>query len=218
MLIIKQLGSIFEKISKTYLAFDFSLEQGDTLNECAREFVKPIWDTTAQWGLVDTITTKFLIGKQRRVIDTKGQSTFVGLLPGAYTLNIVEGVGVAINENGGFGLFQYCEPYNYEILATYCEGSWEECHIISSSHDVLSRGQVELSPNPVGDYLTVSLPDVYGASTTISFYDLTGRFLHKQQVLPGRNVLTISALPKGVIFYTVLSEKGILKNGKLIKN
>ncbi len=79
----------------------------------------------------------------------------------------------------------------------------------------LSLSPIQVYPNPVNDELTVVLPSTPYKETTIYFYDATGRFLRKQRVRSGRNLLSVSDLPQGMIFYTVLSEKGILSNGKL---
>jgi len=47
----------------------------------------------------------------------------------------------------------------------------------------------------------------------------TGLLLRQQLKLrQGVNSLNISTLPEGMIFYTILSEKGILTSGKLMKN
>lgn len=80
----------------------------------------------------------------------------------------------------------------------------------------LSLSNIEVYPNPVNDELTVFLPDDIHRKAHIYFYDATGRFLRKQRVRSGRNLLSVSDIPKGMVFYTILSEKGVLSNGKLI--
>ena len=95
-------------------------------------------------------------------------------------------------------------------------GCWAGAVAPDATDRPLSLSDIQVYPNPVNDELTVFLPDAAHPKATIYLYDAMGRFLRKQRVRSGRNRLIISDLPKGMVFYTILSEKGILGNGKLI--
>jgi len=76
--------------------------------------------------------------------------------------------------------------------------------------------EIQVYPNPVGDELTIQLTGDLHQKSYIYFYDVTGRFLRKQRLDSAYNVLTISDLPKGMIFYTINSTEGVLRHGKLV--
>ncbi|GEM_PF-2009588 len=201
-----------------YLLFDFGLSQGDTLDTCLLEGIKP-WVSVVNepWGIVDSIKDEMVYGKMRKVIHTKGQLIYCGLLFGPSHLRIVSGVGLEnlglfpMNANRSIGdLFSW-------RLERFCEGTWADCNIVSSASNAWADPQM-VSPNPTSDYINVSLPSAYTDRSTMYFYDLTGRLLRRQRLRNSHNTLDISDLPRGVLFYTVESDRGIIGMGKLIVN
>ena len=198
-----------------FLLFDFGLGQGDSLNECLRGAIEPRDSTTTElWGVVDTITEKMYEGKMRKVLSTKGKGVYCGLLYGPVQLDIISGVGI-----DGMGLFQMNGLYNAgNGLAThlygFCDGNWADCNIISSASDVFAFGQAVVSPNPVSDYLTVSLPSAYANRSTMYFYDVVGHFLRKDKIL--ETEIDVSSLPKGLVFYDIRSDGLVIGRGSLV--
>ena len=75
---------------------------------------------------------------------------------------------------------------------------------------------ISVYPNPATDELTIQLTGDLHQKAYIYFYDVTGRFLRKQRLDLTYNILTISDLPKGMIFYTINSTEGVLRHGKLV--
>ncbi len=76
--------------------------------------------------------------------------------------------------------------------------------------------EIQVYPNPAGDELTIQLTGDLHQKAYVYFYDVTGRLLRKQRLDSAYNVLTISDLPKGMIFYTINSTEGVLWHGKLV--
>jgi len=91
------------------------------------------------------------------------------------------------------------------------------CWPVANSQDIAQAKKVAVYPNPVGDYLTVNLPD-YPHKAHIYFYDMTGRFLRKERVRHGANELGVNDFPKGMIFYEVRSQGHVLGRGKVVRD
>jgi len=91
------------------------------------------------------------------------------------------------------------------------------CWPVANSQDIAQVKKVAVYPNPVGDYLTVNLPD-YPHKAHIYFYDMTGRFLRKERVRHGANELGVNDFPKGMIFYEVRSQGRVLGRGKVVRD
>ncbi len=79
-----------------------------------------------------------------------------------------------------------------------------------------SEAAVRVYPNPNEGYFTVAKSSHRLA--VFRLYSTTGQSVHEQPC-PGREtVITAADLPKGVYFYHLSDEEGILKSGKLIVN
>jgi len=106
------------------------------------------------------------------------------------------------------------------ILKLSADGCMDtlNCWPVANNTPFAQAEEISVYPNPINDELMVDIKDYYPKDAYIYFYDVMGRFYRKERVRHGYNVLIVSDLPSGMIFYTILSKKGILKNGKLIKN
>ncbi len=102
-------------------------------------------------------------------------------------------------------------------------GCWAGSVVSTTQAPVVSL-EVQVYPNPATDELTIQLTGDLHQKAYIYFYDVTGRLLstdrsggRKHQLRSGYNVLDISDLHEGMIFYTINSKEGVLAHGKLVK-
>ncbi len=88
----------------------------------------------------------------------------------------------------------------------------------SSSDDVsLSRADVSLFPNPVQDYLLITLGEYVPAHGQVMIYDVTGRPVITQRIYYGQNSVDMSGLPAGMYVWKVLDGAYEIKEGKVVK-
>jgi hypothetical protein len=170
--------------NQVYELFDFSAMQGDTLNECTRTAINAIGSPGL--GIVDSVTTEYLFGKNRKVLSTTGQVTYGGL--GYFgRLGICEGLGF-----GTYGLFHYY--LNLDDLYDFCEGN---CNILSSISDLSQEASISIYPNPTTDEIKIDteleieqvyLIDLYGRKTGLF---LSQNTLNMQHLAPGIYTLSI---------------------------
>ncbi len=118
-----------------YELFDFSLLPGDPLNDCLQDAIGAM--IQPDLGLVDSLTTENAFGKTRKVINTTGLVTYLGL-PYVGRVSIYEGIGL-----GGYGLFHRFS--NLTVLSDFCEGA---CNILSATTAITNESAFEISPNP----------------------------------------------------------------------
>ena len=187
-----------------YLMFDFSLDIGDTLNDCLYEFIGgDLWNP--DFGLVDSIQTVQKFGKSRSTIFSYGFPVYGGD-PAQREVLIIEGVGLEY-----YGIFH--EPLSY--LVDFCEDGMDACDLISSNAPVEGDKEIIVFPNPTQGALTVTISDLLlGATCTI--FDCLGR---KAQSFRLTELQTTTQLNSpGIYFWQAEHEGHLIKTGKLICN
>lgn len=71
-------------------------------------------------------------------------------------------------------------------------------------------------PNPVKDILNVEIFNSESVDMSIKLYRITGEEVFTSSLIKGVNKLNLESLSNGVFFYTIFSEKNIIKTKKLI--
>ena len=134
---------------KENLLFDFSLEQGDTLNECLRNSIERFGNPDVPfYPVVDSVKYEIdQFGIKRKHFYSFGyfdQCNFWHV-PGY----IMEGFGFLDGPFRG--------DINRELI-TYCEGTLADCNIISSTKDIVTNSnQLKIYPNPATEFISFYL-------------------------------------------------------------
>ena len=130
------------------LLFNFSLEEGDTLNECLRNSIERFGNPDEPfYPKVDSVKYEIdFYGKTRKHIYSFGYFEQCNFLhsPGF----VMEGFGFS---DGPFrGLIN-------RKLINYCEGTLSDCNIISSTSDAVYNkiNKIIISPNPTVEFITI---------------------------------------------------------------
>jgi len=76
---------------------------------------------------------------------------------------------------------------------------------------------ITLFPNPVQDYLLVTLGEYIPQHGQIVIYDISGRPVHTQRIYYGQNNVDMSQLATGMYVWKVMDGRVEIKSGKVVK-
>ena len=169
------------------LLFDYSLKRGDSINQCVGKLIGAGYFTES-YSYIDSIVEKVNIdGKLTRFFYTFGAFRPCGLvLPRVGAL--VEGFGFEDGPIYGW--------HNREFI-DYCEGTFEQCNIISSTKEINSSAHFPLlSPNPVTEYLKIISVENF---ENVHIYNTSGKLIlvsdngqiNVSDFIPGLYIATI---------------------------
>jgi len=155
--------------SGEHLLYDFSLEEGDTLNNCVLENLYEPWMPFVP--RVDSIRPYVFSGLESRAFYTEG-IFFNGGDQFYIQGRILEGFGYEIHglinygRNGFLVLFQY-----------FCEGDSLDCELLSAIEEPgIPKSEFSLSPNPADYFVFIRTDQTLMRETTlkISFLNAIG--------------------------------------------
>ena len=173
-----------------HLLYDFSLQEGDTINNCMYPFPTKITS-------VETIKRH---GFQRRnyVLDHEGYAI------------MTEGIGTCI------GIFKgeecYITGYDYYILDNYCIGSFSNCNITTSINQASLNFQIDIFPNPFQSHFYI---EASVKLKKISLLDLNGKLIKEFQ---RTTQIDMSNFLEGIYVVKIEDEEGNIFCRKVIKN
>jgi len=186
--------------NEEYLLFDFSVEEGDTLNWCGIKS-KKLNPQTDSLSFADSIRIAYSYGVEltRRTIYTCFSSTYFGLAVESVQ-PVIEGIGYEAYGpfiNGG------------SFLMEYCVGNDIKCDFLTSIPQSLLQAQLTIFPNPTTDFLQIEsaatdLNDLH--QTQLRITDINGRAVQQQTLGAHQNRVDVIDLPQG--FYILSIEKG----------
>ncbi len=89
----------------------------------------------------------------------------------------------------------------------------------TSSNDdfAVTPADITLFPNPVQDYLLVTLGEYIPQHGQIMIYDISGRPVHTQRIYYGQNNVDMTHLSTGMYVWMVMDGKVEIKAGKVVK-
>ncbi|MBE9466972.1 MAG: T9SS type A sorting domain-containing protein [Bacteroidetes bacterium] len=184
------------------LLYNYNVEVGDTI------WIPHIYDFThsGEWEIVDSVSTIYFAGKQRKIV-------YIGFL------RWIKGYGT----NGGIlGLFYYsgftgssdrvsCFHQNDSLL--YQSGN--SCYEYYKT-DIKEQVKriIKIYPNPVSNELTIFFDK--NTNAKFSLYSIYGKLLKSKQLFSIKTTFSLSGYSDGIYYYSIKSEKEVIKNGVLI--
>src|SRR5690606_13447704 len=88
----------------------------------------------------------------------------------------------------------------------------------SSSDDTgRARADVTLFPNPVSDYLLVTLGEYVPAAGSILIVDMQGKAITTHPIYYGQNTVDLRQLPIGTYAWQLRDGDQIVREGKIVK-
>jgi hypothetical protein len=149
--------------STEHLLYDFSLEEGDTLNDCLLENLYEPWLSFVP--RVDSIRPYVFSGLATRAFYTKG-IFYNGEDLFEIESRILEGFGYEIH-----GLINYGRKGSLVIFQYFCEGDSLDCELLSDVNELprLPQAVVTVSPNPASDILTIQVEPAFRSQSELQF-------------------------------------------------
>jgi hypothetical protein len=196
---LKQVIATNHCSQQEYELYDFSLQVSDSLSNCHRNQFALAGNGTPV-GIVDSISTEFLYGRQRRVHYFQSNHWLTGL-PFIAPMKLIEGVGL-----------DYFEPFYYNYNAQmfdFCEGGFNQCGFVGLNEPQAEQVQM-FKPNPAHDFLTPIAQVEY--SQIVAFH-VSGA----QTDLGTQMPIDISILPHGVFFLRCTTRDGSVNWQKVMK-
>ncbi len=198
-----------------HLLYDFSLQEGDTLNACVTDKIYFPNLSLCDTPTVDSIRLEMRRGQLRRAFYTTGWFEYVGDPP-CSTGVLDEGFGYDQYGLINFGGPSYLTPYT--PLRDYCEGSLQTCGFVSSADDwTLPEAELSVFPNPAGDYVRVKHPvGICKGDWVLKIFDLSGKTWISTSIdACTTKTLDIQEWPEGLYFLQIRNA-GHLRSGKFL--
>ncbi|MCB9309416.1 MAG: T9SS type A sorting domain-containing protein [Lewinellaceae bacterium] len=181
--------------SNEILIWDFGIKVADTLPDCLTKIFFPIENDPNYYLVIDSIVGNnfFTFGYPPGICGDQAQ----------FAVSFVEGFGM---EDGPiykrYGTF----------LTDYCEGTLEQCNIISSTQNEMESNQVNITlfPNPVCDVLNLKTASEI---KKIEIIDRNGRTV----ISSHGTEINVSKLLTGVYFLKCYSVDNKLYYSKFVK-
>lgn len=90
-------------------------------------------------------------------------------------------------------------------------------YVFSETIVVDFQSNVSIYPNPFQNEINVSIRDMSkNDQWEIKIMDVFGKLIKQTECLEQQSIINTKELPKGVYFYTLVNNKGVVQNGKLI--
>lgn len=88
---------------------------------------------------------------------------------------------------------------------------------VSTSAPERNEIEVNLFPNPVKDYLTLTIYDYLPQKGIVQFFDIEGQKVFSQKVFNGWNNCDMSGMKSGTYLYQIFDVGVVVKSGKVVK-
>lgn len=184
-----------------YMLFDFSLQVNDELDDCKKETL----GENPEFGIIDSITYDSYWGLTRKVFHTTG---WVDLTGDSFSgqVNIMEGVGFERH-----GLFRNA-VYDFIGLYDYCEGSLNDCNIISGSTAYTEKEGISFYPNPthanifINDNLTIASVKAFSLSGQETNLRWQGNTIELNGMISGFYILKIRTAEENIYMAKVVKD------------
>lgn len=125
--------------------------------------------------------------------------------------------GCGIDDGGGNINRQLMIP-DADITYTFCWDSCFQCNgdapTASLENEIFNA--LTVTPNPSADVVTFDFGDVLG-NVAIRIYDLSGKLVSSSETSAGSTTVNIADLQSGSYIYTLRTDSGAAKSGKLMK-
>lgn len=89
--------------------------------------------------------------------------------------------------------------------------------LVSTNEQKQIQQQTKVFPNPTTEAFTIALPENY-YSESVKVFDITGRVIYESTEKSNKINVPSADWAKGIYFYQVLLESGIVTSGKVVKD
>ncbi len=113
--------------------------------------------------------------------------------------------------------------YNVCLTVSNENSSHTSCRTITIGTSSIDDGtsaaiaDITLFPNPVEDYLLVTLGEYIPQHGQMMIYDISGRPVHTQRIYYGQNNVDMTRLATGMYVWKMMDGKTVIQKGKVLK-
>jgi len=94
-----------------------------------------------------------------------------------------------------------------------------EISVVLGIHEIENINlSISAYPNPVSDFLTLSIQNLKPSTLTLELYDLNGKLLKSKKITGDINNIRTNDLVSATYFLRLMDNKKIIKSFKIIKN
>lgn len=139
----------------------------------------------------------------------------------------VDFINVRLNENGDSSSILWTELYgnwDYQAVDEAGDSAYLRTFIFVIQNGIPTRTstlelnqQTKVFPNPINDFFTIELPENQ-YSENLRIVDVAGRTIYESVEKSNQIKVVSSDWTKGIYFYQIRLENGILVRGKILKN
>lgn len=123
-----------------------------------------------------------------------------------YTIgNYLTGIKVSEYRNGNLLSTTYRTMITNVILCLWTDTKSEE-----------KQESITIVPNPGKDQVNLIMNQLNPEIAVLHLSNIQGKLVLNKIVQPGSNFLDVSSLPKGIYFYQIIENGGLVSNGKLV--
>lgn len=198
--------------SDELIMYDFNLEEGDTFNIGQMDTPCIGNGSFFNTGYVVEVTQENIAGQERKVIKfSESQNSTIIIdtwIEGIGSLYGFDSFGETFHTRTDLACFS-----NNQITTMF--NGFEECSFFILSTDENLIEQFILSPNPVSEIATLTLP-LEITLAQIRVFDLNGKKLLEQHISEENTSIDFSSLQSGMYFYQIFSENELVVTKKLI--
>ncbi|MEM7106506.1 MAG: T9SS type A sorting domain-containing protein [Bacteroidota bacterium] len=206
---LKKVFYLEESFTEEKLWYDFSLEQGDTIElDWYTDFFFENYS-----AVVDTVYYEFIFGQSRKVIDfiPEGIEFFY---PGCD--RIIEGVGLPAH---AYPYESFCQDETLELLTnvdSFALIPEIQCSdIILSSENQMSPNEINVYPSPASKSVNINIPHNWN-SMELSIYSLSGQVVMVKNVSGPSFNLNTTNLPSGFYILSLNLGNNNIANKKIL--
>ena len=184
------------------LLYDFNLEVGQRLDERLLNIIRPSnWPIKDSLGKITEIKIENSFNKDRNTWVFNGPEVYGD--PVVTDILLIEGIGI-LNYNGFYP--------SYDRLYDFCEGTLEQCNIVSSTKNTpdTPSNKIKIFPNPTSDYIILRSPT---SISKVEIFDQNNRIVISSQSLE----IDVSSLISGVYFVRCITSNNVQYYQKFIK-
>lgn len=166
--------------------YNFSLSKGDTISYLLRRKMPEEYDGE---GIIDSISFDNVYRKVRKVLYFQSKSLYFPF--NTFSIEVIEGIG---------------------LKCDFCEGTLEQCNIISNTNDArnMQADKIEIYPNPASDYIKLQTSKTL---SNVEIIDQNGKVVLNDRALE----INVGSLHAGMYFVKCLSNENASYFGKFIK-
>jgi hypothetical protein len=117
-------------------------------------------------------------------------------------------------DGAGYGFFSTDENGNQVLINTFVLVIAK--NYPTSTHSQALQQQTKVFPNPTTEAFTITLPENY-YSESVKVFDITGRTIYESTEKSNQINVSSADWAKGIYFYQVRLEDGIVISGKVLK-